>query len=86
MAVLPALNRSAAHAVEQRRFMAAIAGGLLAALLAGEAQQAGRGYRVAASSRTPGPEEARVPYAVAAASRFLNGGTVCAGTDAASGA
>jgi len=46
MPILPALDRSAADGVERRRFMAAIAGGLLAAPLAAEAQHSGKVWRI----------------------------------------
>src|SRR5262245_32314240 len=46
MPILPASDRSATYPVERRRFMAAIAGGLLAAPLAAEAQQPGKVYRI----------------------------------------
>src|SRR5215831_5001522 len=57
MPILPALDRSASPAVDRRRFVAAMTGGLFAAPLAAGAQQAGRAFRVGFVSPAQGLTE-----------------------------
>ncbi len=55
MSILPALDRSAAPAVGRRRFLAAIAAGLLAAPLGAEAQRSGKVWRIGFLAPAPMP-------------------------------